>query len=122
MTELPRSCAGLPHSCSTAPLPTGILLNVNVPYAPAGRPAADALTPARRRGLLNYLVTGKIRTDVSTTVTGDPLTGAASGEGGRTSRRSPRASCRSRRSISITTEHGLLTALRSWETELDLAA
>jgi 5'-nucleotidase len=105
------------------PLPTGILLNVNVPYTPAGRPLRTRMTRLGGEAYSNYLVTGKDPHGREYYwVTGDPLTGAASGEGG-TDIEAVAAGFVSITPIHLDmTEHGLLTSLRSWEAELDLAA
>ena len=59
----------------TEPLPPGILLNVNVPYAPAGRPLRVRMTRLGGEAYSNYLVTGKDPHGREYYwVTGDPLT------------------------------------------------
>lgn len=105
------------------PLPSGILLNVNVPYTPTGRTLHARLTRLGGEAYSNYLVTGKDPHGREYYwITGDPLTDEAAGEVGTDLRAVAEGY------VSITpihldmTEHALLTTLRSWEAELDRAA
>jgi 5'-nucleotidase len=105
------------------PLPPGILLNVNVPYAPGGRTLRSRLTRLGGEAYSNYLVTGKDPHGREYYwITGDPLTGTPAGAGGTD------IEAIAEGYVSITpihldmTEHALLTELRPWEAELDLAA
>jgi 5'-nucleotidase len=105
------------------PLPPGILLNVNVPYSPGGRILRTRLTRLGGEAYSNYLVTGKDPHGREYYwITGDPLTGASAGGSGTD------IEAIAEGYVSITpihldmTEHALLTELRPWEQELDLAA
>ncbi len=100
------------------PLPPGILLNVNVPCTPSGRPLRTRLTRLGGEAYSNYLVTGKDPHGREYYwITGDPLTGAPEGRG-------TDIEAIAEGYVSITpihldmTEHALLTELRSWEDEL----
>jgi 5'-nucleotidase len=104
------------------PLPAGILLNVNVPYAPAGRSLHARLTRLGGEAYSNYLVTGKDPHGREYYwISGDPLNEAAALEAGTD------LEAVAEGYVSITpihldmTEHALLTELRSWEAELDKA-
>lgn len=106
---------------SRPPLPTGTLLNVNVPYTPAGRALRTRLTRLGGEAYSNYLVTGKDPHGREYYwVTGDPLTGTAMHEEGTD------IEAIAQGFVSITpihldmTEHALLGELRPWEKELDL--
>jgi len=105
------------------PLPSGILLNVNVPHVPAGRTLRARLTRLGGEAYSNYLVTGKDPHGREYYwITGDPLTGGTAGEGGTD------LDAIAEGFVSITpihldmTEYGLLTELRPWEDESDLAS
>jgi 5'-nucleotidase len=102
------------------PLPPGILLNVNVPYAPTGRKLRAKVTRLGGEAYSNYLVTGKDPHGRNYYwITGDPLTDSSDESG-------TDIGAVADGYVSITpihldmTEHSLLEELRSWESELDL--
>ncbi len=102
-------------------LPPGILLNVNVPYAPAGRTLRTRFTRLGGEAYSNYLVTGRDPHGRSYYwVTGDPLTAVSVEE------RETDIAAIADGIVSITpihldlTEHSLLAELRSWERDLTL--
>lgn len=96
-------------------LPEKIMLNVNVPYAPAGRRHETRITRLGGDAYSNYLVTGKDPQGRNYYwISGDPLTK------GTTEAESTDIGAISRGHASITpihldmTEHGLLEPLSSW--------
>lgn len=98
------------------PLPPGILLNVNIPNLPPGRPAEVRVTRLGGLAYKNYLVTGEDPRGRSYYwITGDPLTEVPSEEEGTD------IWAIANGFISITpihldmTEHALLRELKSWE-------
>jgi 5'-nucleotidase len=103
------------------PLPPGILLNVNVPYAPSGRTLRTRVTRLGGEAYSNYLVTGKDPHGRNYYwVTGDPLTGV-SPEENETDIGALADGCVSISPIHLDmTEHSLLGELQSWEKDLVL--
>ncbi len=96
-------------------LPSNIVLNVNVPYAPVGRKLEARITRLGGDSYSNYLVTGKDPQGRNYYwISGDPLTK------GSTEAESTDIGAISAGFISVTpihldmTEHGLLESLNSW--------
>ncbi|MDD4903788.1 MAG: 5'/3'-nucleotidase SurE [Candidatus Bipolaricaulis sp.] len=102
----------------TEAVPPGILLNVNVPYAPAARPLRVKLTRLGGEAYSNYLVTGKDPHGREYYwITGDPLT---VGEEDGTDLGATAAGYVSITPIHLDmTEYSLLEKLRVWEEQLD---
>jgi len=99
--------------------PQGILLNVNVPHLPAGRPLRTRTTRLGGDAYSNYLVTGKDPHGRNYYwVTGDPYQGVAS-----TDQETDIAAIADG-FVSMTpihldmTEHSLIEELRGWESDL----
>lgn len=105
----------------TEAVPPGILLNVNVPYAPAGRALRVKLTRLGGEAYSNYLVTGKDPHGREYYwITGDPLTVV---EEDGTDLGATAAGYVSITPIHLDmTEYSLLEKLRLWEERLDPAA